>query len=121
MAGNTLTQYISKNRQAILKLKGLDEFQKLRGFLCGLDADYRLHVNTQDPELFEDIIKHTQTFDDDHGKKGQDSYAKSKWQSWSPNRAKFSKKRHSSSSPQEAKKPKPSRDELSRATHFGRF
>ena len=33
MAGNTLTQYISKYREAILKLEGLDEFQKLRGFL----------------------------------------------------------------------------------------
>ena len=41
--GHTLTQYISKYREAILKLEGLDEFQKLRGFLQGLDADYRFH------------------------------------------------------------------------------
>lgn len=35
-----LIQYISNYREAILKLEGLDEFQKLRVVLRGLSADY---------------------------------------------------------------------------------
>ena len=99
MVGNTLTQYISKYREAILKLKGLDEFHKHRGFIRGLDLEYRLHVNTQYLKTFEDAIQHAQTFDDDHGKRGQESYAKSTWKGRSPTKAKFSKKKHSSSLP----------------------
>lgn len=37
MEGLTLTQYISKYRSVILKLDGLDDFQKVRGFIRGLD------------------------------------------------------------------------------------
>ena len=37
MEGLTLTQYISKHRRIILKLDGLDDFSKVRGFICDLD------------------------------------------------------------------------------------
>ena len=41
MDGLTLVQYISKYRELILKLNGLDDFQRVRGFLHGLDKDYK--------------------------------------------------------------------------------
>ena len=40
MKNLTLTQYISKYRASILKLEGLDDFQKVRGFIRGLHKDY---------------------------------------------------------------------------------
>ena len=40
MEGLTLTQYVSKYREVILKLEGLDDFQKVRGFVRGLDKEY---------------------------------------------------------------------------------
>ena len=36
MENLTLIQYISKCRATILKLEGLDDFQKVRGFIHGL-------------------------------------------------------------------------------------
>ena len=40
----TLTQYISKYLQIILKLEGVDEFQKVRGFLRRLHHDHKTKV-----------------------------------------------------------------------------
>ncbi|MCO5573356.1 hypothetical protein L7F22_027125 [Adiantum nelumboides] len=60
----TLTQYISKYREIILKLEGLDDFQKVRGFLRGLNNEYKTKVKTQYPKTLEDAIKSAQIFDD---------------------------------------------------------
>ncbi|MCO5575776.1 hypothetical protein L7F22_029581 [Adiantum nelumboides] len=60
----TLTQYISKYREIILKLEGLDDFQKVRGFLRGLNDEYKTKVKTQYPKTLEDAIKSAQIFDD---------------------------------------------------------
>ena len=51
MEGLTLNQYVSKYRKVILKLDGLDEFQKVRGFVWGLDKEYqaKLKPNIQSP------------------------------------------------------------------------
>ena len=49
MDNATLAQYISKYRELILRLDGLDNFQKVRGFIRGLDKDYQdklLKLNT---------------------------------------------------------------------------
>ena len=53
MEGLTLTQYISKYRSIILKLDGLDDFQKIRG----LDNEYKAKVKTQYPKTLEEVIK----------------------------------------------------------------
>lgn len=60
--------------------------------------------------MFEEAIKHAQTYDDDHEKNGHESYAKSKWKGRSPVCIKFGRKRQSSSSPKGAKKPKTSHE-----------
>ncbi|MCO5591548.1 hypothetical protein L7F22_045534 [Adiantum nelumboides] len=60
----TLTQYISKYCEIILKLEGLDDFQKVRGFLRGLNDEYKTKVKTQYPKTLEDAIKSAQIFDD---------------------------------------------------------
>ncbi len=76
MEGLTLTQYVSKYRDIILKLDGLDDFQKVRGFLRGLDKEYRTKVKTQNPQTLEAAIKSAQIFDDLSEKR---SAAKSTW------------------------------------------
>ena len=60
----SLTQYISKYRSVILKLEGLDEYQKVRGFIRGLHADYKAKVKTQYPKTLEAAIQDAQVFDD---------------------------------------------------------
>ena len=51
----TLTKYISKYRGIILELDGLDDFQKVCGFICGLDNKYKDKVITQYPKVLEDV------------------------------------------------------------------
>ena len=60
----TLTQYVSKYRETILKLEGLDDFQKIRGFIRGLNDDYMTKVKTQYPKTLEEAIKEAQIYDD---------------------------------------------------------
>ena len=60
----SLTQYISKYREPILKLDNTDNFIKIRGFLCGLSKEYRLKVKTQYPKTPEDTIKSAYIYDD---------------------------------------------------------
>ena len=45
----TLNQYVSMYRDIILKLEGLDDFQKVRGFTKGLNAEIQKHVLSKDP------------------------------------------------------------------------
>ena len=52
----TLTKYISKYCQMILKLEGVDEFQKVHGFLPGLHNEYKIKVKTQYFKMLEDAI-----------------------------------------------------------------
>lgn len=64
----TLTQYIFNYHAIILKLEGLDDFQKVRGFIRGLNEEYQAKVKTQYLETLEDAIKSAQIYDDTTGK-----------------------------------------------------
>ena len=48
MEGISLNQYISNFIEIVLKLKGIDEFQVLRGFMRGLHPDYEAYVEPKD-------------------------------------------------------------------------
>ena len=54
------TQYISKYRQIILKLEGIDKFQKVCGFLCELHHDYKTKIKMQNSKTMNDAIKSVQ-------------------------------------------------------------
>ena len=69
MSDLSLTQYISKYCELILKLEGLDDFQKVCGFVCGLTKEYKQKVKTQYPKTLEEAIKSAQIFDDTVEKK----------------------------------------------------
>ena len=110
----TLTQYVSKYRGIILKLDGLDEFQKIRGFIRGLKEEYQAKVKTQYPKTLDDAIKDAQIFDDIHGK----SSTKGAHKDYTSTNTK--RKFHVSSKEDTSKKPKVARgplssDELARA------
>ena len=60
MEGLTLNQYVSKYREVILKLDGLDDFQKVRGFV----REYQAKVKTQCPKSLETAIQSALIFDD---------------------------------------------------------
>ena len=68
--GLTLNQYVSKYREVILKLDGLDDFQKVRGFVRGLDKEYQAKVKTQYPKTLEAAIQSALIFDDAMDKRG---------------------------------------------------
>ena len=69
MEGLTLTQCISKYCSVILKLDGLDDFQKVCSFIRGLDNEYKAKIKTQYPKTLEEAIKSAQIFDDMFAKK----------------------------------------------------
>ena len=46
MEGLTLSQYASTYPEVILKLEGLDDFQKVLGFVRGLDKAIRLRLKS---------------------------------------------------------------------------
>ena len=77
MENLTLLQYISKYRATILKLKGLNDFQKVCGFIRGLHKYYQAKVQTQYPKTLEKAIKSAQIFDDSMDKKG---FGKTSWE-----------------------------------------
>ena len=64
MKNLTLTQYISKYCEISLKLKGLNDFQHVRGFIQGLNNEYKAEVKTQYPKTLDEAIKSAQIFDD---------------------------------------------------------
>ena len=64
MENLTLTQYISKYREISLKLKDLNDFQCVRGFIRGLNNEYKAKVKTQYPKTLKEVIKSAQIFDD---------------------------------------------------------
>ena len=64
MENLTLTQYISKYHEISLKLKGLNDFQCVRGFIRGLNNKYKVKIKTQYPKMLEEAIKSAQIFDD---------------------------------------------------------
>ena len=55
MESLTLNQYVSRYRKVILELDGLDDFQKVRGFVRGLDKEYQAS-KTQYPKSLEAAI-----------------------------------------------------------------
>ena len=68
MGKNTLNQYISNYTEAVLKLKDIDEFQKIMGFVRGLKYTYKVKVRSNSPKTFEEAIKFAQIYDDTTGK-----------------------------------------------------
>lgn len=59
---------MSKYRKIILKLEGLNDFQKVRGFLRGLNDEYKTKVKTQYPKTLEDARKSAHIFYDSFDK-----------------------------------------------------
>ena len=68
MGNLTLTQYISKYRSVIIKLEGLDNFQKFHEFIRGLNKDYKTKVKSQYPKTLEQARKDAQVYDDNTDK-----------------------------------------------------
>ena len=68
MGSLTLTKYIFKYRSVILKLDGLDNFQKVRRFFRGLNKDYKSKLKSQYPKTLEQAIKDAQVYDDNTNK-----------------------------------------------------
>lgn len=64
MENKSLTQYISNYREIVLKLKGIDAFQTLRGFKRGLKDDYLEYVEPLQPKDLAEAIQYAQIFDD---------------------------------------------------------
>ena len=52
----------------ILKLKGLDNFEKVYWFIWGLNKDYKAKVKPQYPETLEQAIRDAQVYDDNADK-----------------------------------------------------
>ena len=65
-----LTNTFQKYREVILKLDGLDDFQRVWDFIRGLDKDFQAKVKTQYPKTLEDAIKSALIFDDALDRKG---------------------------------------------------
>ena len=68
MGNLILTQYVSKYHSVILKLEDLDNFQKVRVFVCGLNKDYKAKVKSQYPNNLEQAIRNAQVYDDSNDK-----------------------------------------------------
>ena len=64
MEGISLNQYISNYREIVLKLKGIDEFQILQGFMRGLQPDYEVYVEPKQPKDLAKVLKFAQIYDD---------------------------------------------------------
>ena len=64
MEHKSLTQYISDYREIVLKLKGIDEFQTLRGFKRGLTNEYLEYIEPLQPRDLSEAIKYAQIYDD---------------------------------------------------------
>ena len=77
MEGISLNQYISNYREIVLKLKGIDEFQILRGFMRGLQPDYEACVEPKQPKDLDKTFKFAQIYDD-IGHRSKGAFEKSK-------------------------------------------
>ena len=64
MKGISLKQYISKYQEIVLKLKVIDEFQILKGFMRGIHPDYEAYVEPKQPTDLAKALKFTQIYDD---------------------------------------------------------
>ena len=73
----TLIKYVSRYYEFILKIDGLDDFQKLHAFIHGLDKEYHAWVKTQYPKTLKDAIKNALIFDDALDKKDMVKSSKS--------------------------------------------
>ena len=62
--GRPLLTYIAEYREVILKLQGIDDFHKTRGFLRGLDKHFKREVKRSAPKTLEDAIKFAQIYGD---------------------------------------------------------
>ena len=115
MGNLTFTHYISKYRGVILKLEGLDDFQKVRGFIRGLHRDYKAKVKTQYPKTLEDAIKDAQIYDDTN-EKTIHTFAQEKTNVHKKRKAPFAPRHKGDSAKKSPKTKGPlSSDELARA------
>lgn len=57
-----------KYSELILQLEGLDDFQKVRSLIHGLDKEYKQKVKTQYPKTLEEAIKSAHLLDETHEK-----------------------------------------------------
>ena len=64
MEGISFSQYISNYREIALKLKGINEFQMLRGFMRSLHPNYQVYVESKQPKDLAKALKFTQIYDD---------------------------------------------------------
>lgn len=71
MEGISLNQYISNYREIVLKLKGIDEFQILRGFMRGLHPNYKAYVEQKQPTDLAEALKFAQIYDDQRERSGR--------------------------------------------------
>ena len=71
MEGISLNQYISNYREIVLKLKGIDEFDVLRGFMRGLHSNYEAYVEPKTSKDWAKALQFAQIYDDiGHRSKG---------------------------------------------------
>ena len=59
----SLNQYISNYREIVLKLKGINKFQVLRGFMRGLNPNYEVYVEPKQPKDLGEALKFAQIYD----------------------------------------------------------
>lgn len=62
--GRPLLTYIAEYREIILKLQGINDFHKVRGFVRGLDKHFKREVKRNAPKTLEDAIKFAQIYED---------------------------------------------------------
>ena len=62
--GRPLLTYIAEYREIILKLQGIDDFHKTRGFVRGLDRHFKREVKRSAPKTLEEAIKFAQIYED---------------------------------------------------------
>ena len=72
MEHKSLTLYIFYYREIVLKSKGIDEFQTLRGFKRGLTNEYLEYTEPLHPRDLSEAIKYVQIFDDIKRRGGRD-------------------------------------------------
>ena len=96
MEGISLNQYISNYREIVLKLKGIDEFQILRGFMRGLQPDYEVYVEPKQPKDLAEALKFAQIYDD-ISRRSKGAFGKAKEKDKFSTKRKFFKEKGGSS------------------------
>ncbi|KAJ7518724.1 hypothetical protein O6H91_20G005100 [Diphasiastrum complanatum] len=64
MGNHPLTQHIASYRDVTMKLSDLDDYNQVRGFIRGLQAEYQKYIRPLKPKTLETAITLAQTYDD---------------------------------------------------------